>query len=326
MKYFLPYTLILSLVSLTAFAENAPERWELELQPHIKALPRAVDIYTWDLRSKMGSFAGDLVLPNDRRALEFLKREAAKFQRSSEELKYEGPNGVYFASGPFVSREWGSNQKPLFQGDREWMLIRVRLPEGTRYLDGRSTLPFGRQLLTYIASFGCRAGNMRELLNVSSRADKRECWNAYTKIVPKIKVYVMAKEFISIAPEYCPIQNTHFTDFIAVDESVMRDYAVFVSEIPSHDSGNLERFFIRDYWLLAKQTVANKCPGVMPYPVNQWWDRFKKWDTCKFFVTSPDQYEIPWNLPASPYTAQQMRFMTEKRIYGCGPKAKQDTP
>lgn len=324
MNFLLLPLLILSFFPAASMAESRGQSWESEIQNHIRTLSRAMDIYTWDTRNRMGSQPRELVLPNDTRAFEFLRREAASFYDPQAKLQYEGPNGVYFASGPFVSREWGSGQKNLFQGDLNWMLIRVRLPIGTRYLDGRSSKPFGPAMLSFLQGYNCYAKNMRELLEVNRRRDKVQCWNAYTHIVPQIKVFVMAKEFISIAPEYCPVQNKHFTDFIVVDDSIMKDYAVFVPEIHAQDAGNIERYFIRDYWLLSKQTVARKCAGVKVH--QNWWDRFKYWDNCRFFVTSPDQFELPWSLPNSPYTPMQMRAMTEERIFGCGPKAAEDIP
>ena len=301
-------------LSAVSFASNA-QGWMSEAEAYIKTLSRPIDIYTWEPRASFNSKPGEIVQAQDSRVEKLLRDYALSFENPTEPLVFEGPNGVYFATGPFVSREWGSKQKPTF-GGKEWSMIRVTLPKGTRFMDGRMELKFTQGVQQFVGSRGCSATSMRELLNVKSRSDKKQCWTAYVEISKKLNVPVLAKFFLAVAPSYCKNHNSFITDFIVVDPKVMTNYAVFVPEIPNSDLVSEERTFIRDYWLLARQEVEKRCSGTA---IN-FEDRFnmKPGETCKFYYNSPYQYELPWSLPATDLSSPALKQKIEEKIHGCG--------
>lgn len=306
--------------SIFAEAQNSSQAWMQEIEANIKTLTRPIDIYTWEPRSSFGSKQGEVVLPGDQRAAGLLTRYANLFYDPKEPLQYEGPNGVYFATDPFVSREWGSNQR-LSSGS-EWSVIRVTLPQGTRFLDGRMDKTFGPAMMQFLREKRCAANSSRELLNVRSRSDRKECWAAYKEIVEKMNIQALAKFFYALAPEYCVNHNSYITDFIVVDPKAMTDFAVFVAEVPQMDTASEERFFIRDFWLLAKKVVENRCSGT-PLIAN-WPDRFSS-PACTFYKNSPYQYAIPWSLPATDLSSPLLRNTIERKIFGCG-EYREDRP
>lgn len=299
----------LMVVSASSNAQN----WVAEVGAYVKTLSRPVDIYTWEPRASFGSKPGELVLPQDPRAFDLLTRYANSFYDPNEKLGYEGPNGVYFAIDPFVSREWGSGQR--LSSGREWSVIRVTIPAGTKFMDGRMDQRFTAGLQQFVSSHGCGATSMRELLNVRARGDRRECWRAYTVIASQANVPMMAKFFYALAPEYCTNHNSFITDFIVTDPNVMRDFAVFVPEIAVPDTAIEERIFIRDFWMLAKKAVERKCGGTPQ--VQRWEDRFNS-PVCNFLVSSPYQYALPWSLPESDLNSPALKQRIESTIFGCG--------
>lgn len=301
------------------------QAWVSDAETYIKTLTRPVDIYTWEPRASFGSKPGEIVQPNDSRAYQLLVNYANLFSDPKEALKYEGPNGIYFATDPFVSREWGSNQR--LSSGAEWSVMRVTLPQGTRFLDGRMQGALKPALQQFVSSKGCSAVSMRDLLDVKInvevdgvkkrilRPDRVQCWHAYTEIVKTLRVQALAKFFYALGPDYCPTHNGTNTDFIVVDPAAVSNYAVFVPEIPNPDTAASERTFIRDYWLLAKKVVENKCAGTQPSSI--WENRFSS-SVCTFFVTSPYQYQIPWSLPATDLSSPALKQKIETQIYGCG--------
>lgn len=308
------YFIMMATLGLTvlSYASNA-QVWVNEAENYVKTLSRPVDIYTWEPRSSFNAKAGEIVQPNDSRAYQLLVNYANLFRDPKEPLHYEGPNGIYFATDPFVSREWGSNQR--LSNGREWSVIRVTLPKGTRFMDGRMDLKFTSGVQQFVSSKGCGATSMRELLNVRARSDRKACWMAYTEMASLLKVQALAKFFYALAPEYCANHNSFITDFIVIDPGAVGDFAVFVSEIPVQDTAVDERIFIRDFWMLAKKVVEKRCAGTAPSSV--WENRFSS-PACNFYVTSPYQYNLPWSLPEGDLASPVLKQKIEEKIYGCG--------
>ena len=314
MQKLISYFSLAGLVAFSAFA-SAQTSWQVEAEKYIKTLQRPVDIYTWEPRASWSSKPGEIVQSNDPRAYALLTNYANSFADPNEKLHYEGPNGVYFATDPFVSREWGSNQSQRFSGGREWSVIRVTLPAGSRFLDGRMDTSFGSAMQQFVRGKGCGANTPRELLNVRARSDRRECWNAYTEIIRVLNVQALAKFFYALAPEYCTNHNSFITDLIVVDPKAMTNFAVFTAEIPNPDAAVEERIFIRDFWMLAKKVVEKRCAGTPP--AANWPDRFNS-PACNFYVSSPYQYELPWSLPESDLSSPLLKQKIEEKIFGCG--------
>ncbi len=313
MQKYISFAMIFGL-SLYSSVSSA-QAWISEAEAYIKTLSRPIDIYTWEPRASFGSKPGEVVQAQDQRVEKMLRDYAYSFENPTEPLSYEGPNGVYFATGPFVSREWGSKQKATFNG-REWSMVRVTLPKGTRFMDGRMEQRFTSGIQQFVQSKGCGANSMRELLNVKNRSDKKQCWTAYVEIAKTLNVPVLAKFFLAVAPSYCTNHNSYITDFIVIDPKVMTNYAVFVPEIPNADSASEERIFIRDYWLLARQEVEKRCAGTAINFENRF--NMKPGETCKFYYNSPYQFAVPWSLPATDLNSPVLKQQIEQKIYGCG--------
>lgn len=299
--------------SISAFAQTQAAGWAAYAEAYVKTLSRPIDIYTWEPRASFQSVPGEIVQPQDPRASQLLTNYANLFNDPKAALTYEGPNGVYFATDPFVSREWGSNQAPNFVGGREWSVIRVTLPVGTRFFDGRMDNSFPQPLQQFVVSKGCSANSMRQLLNVRSRGDRQQCWVAYTEMARVMKIQALAKYFYAVAPDYCANHNTFITDFIVIDPDAMRNYAVYTAEIPVNDAKNEERFFIRDFISIAKSAVERRCGA----GGSDWSSRFNG-AACNFYSTSPARYELPWNLPLGDLASPVLRQKIENKIFGCG--------
>lgn len=328
------FKILLMCFALSATAQA--EDWVTEAEAYVKTLSRPIDIYTWEPRATFGSEPGEIVQPQDPRAYKFLMDYAAQFKDPKIKLEYEGPNGVYFATDPFASREWGSNQSQTFNG-KEWSVVRVTLPQGTRFFDGRvgsgrkesRQVIFKSAMLKFLQGKGCGAVSPRELMDVKSREDKVACWRAYTEMSDKMNLHVFAKFFYAVGPVYCPTHNGFITDFIVTDtrpmaQNLMKDFAVYVPEIPVNDGANEERFFIRDYWLLAKKYLeTQRCVGKSP--MTDWKQRFYTSDACDFYMTSPNQYALPWSLPESDLNSPVLKQKIESKIYGCG-NYREDSP
>lgn len=319
MKSTLSFCLFLSISAATAHAEN--EAWVEQAKAFVKTLSRPVDVYTYDKRASLGIGEREAVLPKDPRVASYLSEGAMTFNNVKEKLDQQGPNGIYVATGPFVSREWGADRKtPNFNGT-DWALVRITLPAGTRFFDGRMRNAFPPALQKFISSFGCGAITMEQLLTVKDRPhDARQCWQAYTRMVPALQVQMVAKYFFAVGPSFCPVHNSQITDFIIVDPQSMTNYGVYVAEIPTNDD-NTERSFIRDFWLLAKQQVASACGAFTPV---SWNDRFSdRKSTCPFYVTSPNRFATPW--PQLPQGKMSPPALFEQKIFGCG-KYREDSP
>lgn len=188
-----------SLICLTVFASSAfaLDKWIEDARPFVKTLTRSIDIYTWEPRVSWINLTGE--------AGGFLDQEARKYSDAIQPLSFEGPNGVYFATDPFVSREWGSNQiNPVGYVDTgDWSLIRVRLPQGTPFLDARRggvALPLSIQ--QKLIQKGCSLNymTMESLFNVRSQATKSQCWSVYTELTQTLGIAMIAKSFYAFAP------------------------------------------------------------------------------------------------------------------------------
>lgn len=318
MKYLLSTCLFLS---LSAFAETPAWVNDIQQWPYTKTLSRPVDVYNYALRKNAPVPAKGAIDPHEPQIINKLIRQTEAFTNEKLELNQQGPNAIYVATGPFVTREWGSGQAANFNG-KDWILTRITLPAGTKFFDAR--VPHAKVLPSsvrqYIASFGCSASTMSELFQVAGRGDRRQCWNAYTRIAQATGVPMVSKTFYSIAPKYCTNQWNYTADFIIWDPKVVTNYAVFVPEFAAADGMNDERFFIRDYNYLAKQAVAANCgPGEGPF------DSSRFGANCTFYRASPVRFAPLWELPMANPDTPEMRRQTESKIFGCG-NYKEDVP
>lgn len=323
MKFLLSTCLFLSLAAIAHANEAQPSEQVIkEAEESVKKLTRPVHVYNWSKRSWIKSPEGEGVMPNDPRIGAHLASTALRFSDPKVPLNQQGPNGIYSATGPFVTREYGTSGAKF--DAKDWLLSRITLPAGTRFFDGRMNKKFGPALLEYLDSHGCDANTMSQLMQVKWNATAPQCWKAYVKLVPAMNIQAIVKNFFSMGPAFCPTHNNHGIDFIIVDPKVTTDYAGYVAEIPLDDIKNEERFFIRDFWLLARKNANAICSATQPAPWDNLGTRFSG-NRCTFVVSSPMLFSIPWDkkLPASVLEDPQFKMTEEfaapyrEKISGC---------
>ena len=305
-RFIVPLT-VLWLASADAYGSVASEALQGR---HVKTVTngRSLDIYTWENRASFRPVGGTYG-STDPRVFAFFEREVATFADRGQPRRYVGPNGVYFATDPLSSREWGGGggQRPPGLEGPNWSVTRVRLPSGTRFLDGRSTRPFGPELARFVQGYRCQARNMRELVLTRSRGytGTPQCYEAYVALARELSASAIALNTFRGAygpASVCGLHNETQTDFIMISSSEMTDYRSFGIDIPPNDPDAAERTFIQAYMTAARaSTEGERCrrPGQTPSWESRW-----SGDACHYYWASPARFVDPWPAIASLWAHQ----------------------
>ena len=300
-------TLLFALLCL----QSAQATWQTDIEPFVKTISRPVDVYTWEPRSSFNASAGELA-PQDSRVWDYMASEAAKFFDAKQPLYYQGPNGVYFATDPWASREWGGSRNSLqsalaYTG---WSVTRVTLPVGLRFLDGRMRQPFPQSVVEILQQQKCAAKTMQALLTSKS------CWRSYVEIAQAVKASAVSLYFYAMAPASCGLHNSQTTDFIVFNTEALRNFATFVQEIPANDTVREERAFIKEYIQQTRAHFDKKCAdaAILPWstPENK---EARFGSLCSYYRTVVQNFSTPWPdlKESTPKFAEQLAT----KITGC---------
>jgi hypothetical protein len=177
--------------------------------------------------------------------------------------------GVYVATDPIASRQWGSPQEddtlgyPGNRADHPWWMTVITLPRGARFLD--ITLPGGihtavptnltnelqRALQT---QFGCEARNVFEIFQLINEQDKN-CIPVRRALLDRLRISAVLFSFFNAEglknkPKCRDLRRAAF--FLTQREPIpAARVRVLNSAPPQQDSASRERLLIQETWIYA---------------------------------------------------------------------------
>jgi hypothetical protein len=185
-------------ITLPSFASENPETF---FQDNMTMLTHEKIIFHWTTKTKVQERTKSKKL-NNNIVQSYLKKTV------NYEIKSSLWNGLYFATNPVISHRFGLNSKFPSMNDNHWVLVSLRLKEGTKFLDvsDSTSTPLSGAEQKWFRKYGCLAKETKEL-GIENVGNSKQCATALYKFLEKVNAVGILYEWWDFDQDFCPLHQ-----------------------------------------------------------------------------------------------------------------------
>lgn len=238
-------TLVLGLGSSVAQAADLRTELRNLAQPLVRTTTREIHVYHWaPKKSIVGANDPRPIAARDARVRDYLLYLKELFWTPVKHGGMAG-NGVYVSTDPIATSAYGGVHD--FSIDKDWTLVQMVMPAGTRFIHLRNLVMFSKPVETLMKTAGCNAMDLEGLFESDYQPKCRQIRNELVWDLDLMALYYgySASDF----REMCSTpqnQRTNGAFVLFDDRSInMPRMVSLTADIPAQDQHGELRLIIR---------------------------------------------------------------------------------